>query len=205
MDRPLAPPVNEAVYLLHLLDPRELTALKERYPDIASQLELGQLGGVGAGGSETSTRRLVGVMQAALRAAERMASDEIARAKARIRTTLRLKLAAQVTTAVTASSALASVLANRPTLVLASSTTALLGALANIVADHRDSHAKARGVSTYDGLEAAIANCAMATSASRELDFLVAHDSSDQDFLVTMGAANALCAELVAWVKKVRQ
>jgi signal transduction histidine kinase len=198
-----AAPINEAVFLLKLMAPEQLESLKNRYPDIAQELQEG----IFAGAEEPSSQRssylcqravivIVALEEAASRAEKAMvvAASDIKRARSR-------RLISQVLVLVGSSSLLGAVaLDARQLVMVVSAVLTLLAALGDLLAEHYERLLNPKVGNIYDAFQKLGEGTYRARRIAVELQIATQHDEGIGELAELVGKGNELCEQLNAWL-----
>lgn len=193
-----APPINEAVNLLHILAPAVLEEYKRTVPSLSSELEPGRIGGISEADSLDLDRARL--MANALAAVRDQAARELVAIRARMTSARRHRLWAQIATLICTSGVLASVAIGTTIATAITALLALFSSIGVMLAEHKERLLKQGGSDIFVAYESAGQSMYKAGLAYENLCLLIKHNRAGEELSSAIASANALCEELNKWV-----
>jgi hypothetical protein len=195
--------INEAVFLLSALAPRQIESLKLQYPALADELKVGIYAGEEPPAHPPQDLHLVekaDVMLRALAEASRRAEEAMACVSAKIKKARLRRLVSQAFVLIGSSSLLGAVALQGKLAAVGSAVLTLLAALGNLFAEHQEKLLNPQASSIYEAFQKLGEGAYKAHFQSSQLQLMLKFPGQEAELKDLIAQANALCEQLNGWL-----
>ena len=192
--------INEGVALLQKLAPSLLNQLRDRYPLLSHELQVGIDAGPqdekAADQSAALLNERAMVMIAALDEARQRAEDELVSVSSRVVIARRWRLVSQILVVIGSSSSLATLALNKNTAAVIAAVLTLLAALGNLFGEYVEKLLNPQAGTIYDLFQKLSEGVYKAKTVSTELRLALKYPGDGLELKALVVNANVLCEQI---------
>lgn len=197
-------PINEAVNLIHALDPPGLAELRSRLHSLELELRPGIVAGpLTVEESRDYLTDKVLVIAKAFDVASKLATDAGAKLQRRIKTANRTKLAIQILTVISSASVLGTIITDEKALSKIVSLITILISIAGLLADRSEKLLNPNSGNIYEAYEKLMKALVELRAVKSELDLAVRHLRPIDEMQNLIANANAILESINLLLPKI--